>query len=111
MKASTVKEVLIAAKWILENVGWCQGAYYKDKNGLKTSVFAIKSGDSLDCCCLVGACNLVDTDFYLSHCAVQSLGIVVGNQHVPTWNDSKGRTKEEVIAAINTAIEKENAYV
>lgn len=33
MKVHTVKEVLIAAKWILENVGWCQGAYFKDKEG------------------------------------------------------------------------------
>jgi hypothetical protein len=35
MKAKTVKEGLIATKWILENRGWCQTHYHADKNGVR----------------------------------------------------------------------------
>ena len=33
MKAKTTKEVLIAAKWILENTVWCQKSFYQTKKG------------------------------------------------------------------------------
>jgi hypothetical protein len=50
-KAETVKEVLIAARWILENVGWRQLGrinYPRDYTGPRCAVAAILSVETLD---------------------------------------------------------------
>jgi hypothetical protein len=45
-QATTVKEVLIAAKWILENRGWCQGYYAKDAMGARVVDFNLEEGET-----------------------------------------------------------------
>lgn len=92
-KAKTVTEVLKAAKWMLENVGWCQGRYTKyDSNG-KTTAF-----------CAAGAIEAVNADWGLVSKALDRLGTVVGESYIPTWNDEKGRTPAQVLKAFDKAI-------
>lgn len=50
-KAETVKEVLIAARWILENVGWRQLGWIncpRDYTGPRCAIAAIRSVETLD---------------------------------------------------------------
>lgn len=99
-QVKTVKEVLIAAKWILENVGWCKGAYAKDKFG---DWLVPGEPHEVTCACSSGAIYLVEAPRKLQESAIFLLGTIV-NSHVPTWNDLFSRTKEEVLQAFNKAI-------
>lgn len=92
-KAKTVTEVLKAAKWILENVGWCQYRYSKaNKNGKLTAF------------CVAGAIESVNADWDLIIKAETTLGKVVGEDYIPNWNDVKGRTLPQVLKAFDKAI-------
>lgn len=94
MKAKNTKEILTAAKWILENVGWIQGNFYKmDPTGNKYVGF-----------CAVGALQQVEHDIdYGCDKAMNCLVEVIGVSLV-YFNDAQGRTKEQVLAAFDTAI-------
>lgn len=60
MKATTVKEVLIAAKWILENKGWHRGCFYRNSVGGELSSYMIATQpDQLASVCLLVANMLV----------------------------------------------------
>lgn len=111
MKAKTVKEVLVAARWIIENVGWCQWHFAKsgDKEvwmGRRTTIekAAQEAGVSkVDCFCALGAINAVEADYDLK----RSAAVVIDNHtggSVSTWNDTDGRTKEEVLDLFDRAI-------
>lgn len=105
MKAKTAKEVLIAARWIIENVGWCQNAYYKDANG-ETGWNFINPPVSVSCACASGAIYFVEAD---SELHVAALNILFKNippigTTISGWNDQPGRTKKQVLAAFNKAI-------
>ena len=110
MQAKTVKEVMIAARWIIDNFGWCQGSFYKGKNGERVYRDMLHDKEQLGCCCLVGALRLVEADHDIYNQTVFNL--CVQNKVVPlgtnltTWNDEPGRTKEQVIKLLDKAIEK-----
>lgn len=98
-KAKNIKEVLIAAKWMLENVGWCQGLFSKrDDSG------------SIKAMCLVGAINRVQlTDAGYKKLLQEKSTTMLSKllkQDVWIWNDTEGRTKEEVISLLDRAIKK-----
>jgi hypothetical protein len=103
MKAKTVKEVLIATKYILENVGWCQGSFYLDKNGncMGTCLYPYQYAD-LRACCLDGALQLVDTDARTRNQTYQTLRSFIPG--IITYNDFEGRTKQHVIEMLEATI-------
>jgi hypothetical protein len=111
MKATTPKEVLIATKWILTNFDWCQGSWYKAADDKAISSRDILEGRvQLNSCCLDGALSLVDCDVSAAWSKANDLleqdEAVHGMDGLVHWNDTKGRTKEQVINLLNRAIEK-----
>jgi hypothetical protein len=96
-KVSSAKEILLAARWILENHTWMQNDFQSFNNG-KWSF------------CAVGAINQVKTDSRPQYqVARQLLNSVVGGSIV-AYNDDEGRTKEEVLVAFDRAIAKADAH-
>jgi hypothetical protein len=110
MKATTLKEALIATRWILQHTGWCQGQYYMNKEGHSTMNPLY---GSLGGCCLGGARDLVECD----RAALRSklfgkiLGAIKNVDNncytVVDWNDHPERTKEEVFALLDKLIEEQ----
>ena len=92
--AKTAKEVLIAARWMLENIGWTQRKFFD----LETR-----------CMCASGALNRVECndghgfDSAIREEARNKLVSVIRNDII-TWNDNQFRTKEHVLAAFDAAI-------
>ena len=112
MKATTVKEVLIAARWILQHYGWVQGTFYLTTYGLRVpSIKALEPGDTLKACCLTGALRLVEVEDRIHGLFDRTYDLVRQSAQearwgVSNWNDTPGRTKEEVIALLDKAIAK-----
>jgi hypothetical protein len=118
-KAKTVKEVLVAAKWILENIGWHQGSFYKDKKDNRMIYpIDITSPDvlsTLGSFCAVGAINVVEKADYNPDTETSALQqktfdtlvefLPFSVRNIPYWNDAIGRTKQEVLAVFDKAIE------
>jgi hypothetical protein len=105
-KASTVKEALIAAKQLIEQVGWSQGWFVKLNNQHKVIGY-----------CAAGAINKVCETESEDHCATASalsrtssaqtrnhFSKVVG-QPIVEFNDAPNTTKEQVLQAFDKAIE------
>lgn len=64
--AKTAKQVLIATKWILENVGWCQKRYFSDHNDNDITYHDVVNRKIVPAkCCLTAAIDLVDASQYL----------------------------------------------
>lgn len=80
---------------ILNDKGWIQGSYGGDKIGY----------------CLIGALHTaaygMDSDLYYETYSKVARFLTIDNnvteQSLPRWNDTEGRTKEEVIAALEGA--------
>jgi hypothetical protein len=108
MKATTAKEVLIATKWILTHYDWCQLHWEIDVDGDCTSnPTEYTSGKRrLKSCCLSGAIGLVEADWATKYDALGAIDKAIGGTYVSTWNDQAGRTKEQVLALLDTLIEK-----
>lgn len=106
MKAKTVKETLTAARWILENVGWCQGSYYKDKNGSNVGLAARHNPENVACACALGSIYLVENDepFAIDK-AITTLADASKIGSIADFNDDPGRTKQEVLDLFDRAIE------
>jgi hypothetical protein len=96
--AKTVKEVLIAAKWMLENVGWCQKTFRKYST----------SGESPSCAfCSFGAIinvNYGSPGLIDKALAVLSKSIDTASGSITIWNDDPKRTKSQVLAVFDKAI-------
>jgi hypothetical protein len=107
MKATTPKEVLIATKYILDNVGWCQGNAWQNKEGerIRDKQDVLSGKSTLGACCLIGAISLVECDDLSRGEALRSI-IEDVNTVAVSWNDSPGRTKRQVITMLNQVIKK-----
>jgi hypothetical protein len=93
-KKTQFKEAFLEVKKIVES-GWCQCHYATEKEH-----------------CLVGAMIAVscrnpffESDLIDKFIQSNNLPIVKRNFTVTAWNDAPGRTKEEVLAALDRAIE------
>lgn len=107
MKAKTSTEVLQAAKWILENVGWFQGNWsYSDP----------QSGEEVAFCAL-GAINKVEDGGQNKALAKTRLMEALPKKakreyanrswrDIATFNDDKKTTKRMVLALFDRAIKK-----
>jgi hypothetical protein len=112
---STAKEILIKAREILTPGRWVQGQWCTIKNGA-------------ECYCLVGAlkeaAGIYSTDVGLpiawdafadAEQALERVPEIAAHPHTPhdrlvvIWNDAPGRTRAEVIAALDTAIAAQEA--
>lgn len=103
MKVHTVKEVLIAAKWILENIGWNQNDYYRSKSGKRFDNHIDMS--DVASACSAGAIYLVEADVSLQEDTVDYLLQTIGGS-VSRFNDAPSTTKEDVLAVFQKAIER-----
>lgn len=98
-EAKSVKQVLVAAKWMIQNIGWCKGDFFKFKDGKEVAY------------CLSGATGRVQTDPSLRQAANLLISQFIKEDpaftgHIPSWNDAPYRTKEQVISLLNKAIKK-----
>ncbi len=111
MTAKTVKEVLAAARWMLENVGWCQGEFAKSQDktvwmGRYTTLEEAVQGagvETVDCFCSLGAINAVEADSSIKRLAEENLSTAIGGS-ILRWNDNPKRTKKEVLKSFDKAI-------
>lgn len=106
MKAQSVKEVLIAARWIIENVGWCQGFFCCQKDGRQLDLSeAKKEPQRADSFCLLGAINMVESKQYTHEAAIKIIEQVLGPRTYPVaFNDGPYRTKDQVLKVLDKAI-------
>ena len=99
-KAKTVKEVLIATKWIIENIGWCKMVPMRDEDEHSCNVI-----DYARSFCLSAAIGHVECDDQIR---VEARGIAerfIGeHDSIIDWNDRWYRTKKHVISLLNKAI-------
>jgi hypothetical protein len=99
-KANSVKEVLIAAKYLLENIGWCQGHFSLHQDGKPVSF------------CMLGAINAVEVwDIELTWEAKILLSQTIfknisDSQMLSDWNDKPARKKRDVIKLFDKSIRK-----
>lgn len=104
MKAKTVKEVIIAAKWILENVGWHKGNMFRDVKGKAIiSSTAVLNPERVGSVCAAGAVRLVDKFPSLEENTLRALSAQMGRP-VWLWNDTIASSKKEVLDLFDQAI-------
>ncbi len=92
------KQILINAKELIERDGWYQGGLGSPTKGY----------------CLMGALFYGAFDYYASidpkgkgrYYSVPEANGAVDNGFTSKWNDTPGRTKEEVLSALDTLIGK-----
>jgi hypothetical protein len=110
MKAKTIKEYLIATRYIIDNYGWCQNSYFKFKNGAPFWEEMKIDSQTFGGSCLEGAINLVEAVDGLRIATINTIEQVLPDhmslRTLPYFNDAPGRTKEEVLAFLDTLIEK-----
>jgi hypothetical protein len=109
MKATTVKEVLVAMRWIIDNVGWCQGALYTDKSGDKHNIippYDTVLKDDISGVCLSGAWYLVECDNEKVKDNALNILNSLTSYGMIVYNDSFCRTKEQVLALLDKAIKQ-----
>lgn len=86
------RRTLLRAADYIRNNGWCQDSYY-DTHSSAT--------------CILGAIvkveNLRERDLHAKHPVVNGSLKYLGTPTIPAYNDAVGRTKEEVIAALEGA--------
>ena len=83
---------------LLEQKGWCQGVFAKDREGESV----LPHSPCAEQFCMLGALGAVYRDEeYLS--ATDCLRRTLGETSLTAWNDDPTRTKAEVIAALKRA--------
>lgn len=112
-KAKNATEVLQAAEWIIDNIGWTQYASFRDKIGLSIGGEASTELDkrfyhSVASVCLTGAINLVNASKASKAEALARLrlDINIDDGALMDFNDEPGRTKEQVLAVVQEAIKR-----
>ncbi|WP_158877015.1 DUF6197 family protein [Antarcticirhabdus aurantiaca] len=81
--------------------GWTQGATARDAEGFR----CVPRDPRAECWCLLGAAVAVAVAKGITDPLARSLGFETGVAMV-IWNDTKGRTKAEVLARIDQALER-----
>src|SRR5690349_5736981 len=96
---SAVADVLRAARERVAR-GWCQGVDARDRSRRSVDPW------SKSACrwCMMGSLHAEDRPSGYENSALQLLKLAIGEGFVTCWNDAKGRTQAEVIAAFDKAI-------
>jgi hypothetical protein len=108
--AKTVKEVLIAARWILNKLEWVQGAFYRYRHInhylLPDNNEPNRQWKDLEGCCTLGALNLVET----AHLDLRDHAIYLIRKEVGGnpgfWNDYECHSKKDVLQVLNRLIKR-----
>jgi hypothetical protein len=102
-KATTVKEILIAARWIIDNVGWCHKGGSTSKAGKHTSLCALLAIDEVD---HIPSITARDAHNVLRAIIFKDNPINLPFTYVSIseWNDYHSRTKEQVLDLYDRAI-------
>lgn len=117
------KVVLLNATKTIIDKGWTKGAYFRDASQQYT-----RDPNEICSACLVGACGLAtghlrsfmrhqDSAALVTELAItlRKTGVtVIPNKYddeaiVTVWNDTPGRTKDEVLGLIDKTIKRLNA--
>lgn len=94
------KKVLIGARKLLAEKGWCQGAYARDLKG--QPVWEFVGSKAPVAYCALGA--IIESAGGAGEEARNVFSSVIDNNGLPAWNDHPSRTKEEVLTAFDQAI-------
>jgi hypothetical protein len=86
IKVDPVTEVITGAANYIEAHGWKQA--YGKHGGAR---------------CVMGALKSMTDDIFIRMEARERIGATIGSPFVETWNDTRGRTKGEVVAALRAA--------
>lgn len=105
-QAGTVKEVLQAVEWILNNVGWSQGYSFRDREGYMMFPVFEEHYPAIGSVSLGGAFKLVETEPKLKTDAINHFVNSNSLYGLVHFNDAMGRTKEEVLEAVGNAIQR-----
>jgi hypothetical protein len=95
--ATRAKRVLVKAEKLLRTKGWCQGVA-RDQKGRFCSIGAINEGTENDYKAITPVMN---ARVYVEKVIQQSR---FRNQHIIAWNDTRGRTKQQVLKVFRAAI-------
>lgn len=96
----TTVEVLKAARAKIEQ-GWCQGDAAQNSDGELCGSQDLNAS----CWCCVGAIGAVTAYNEQATPALKAIRDAIGTPGIAKWNDAKGRTQAEVLAAFDKAIE------
>jgi hypothetical protein len=110
MKAKTVKEVLIATRYIINKLDWCQGASYQTKTGKPIWGHHSINIPNISGCCLKGAISLVEMELENMFEGIEGAKSLIrkeiGQSRISQWNDTPGRTKQQVLDMLDGVIAK-----
>lgn len=96
-------DVLIAARAKIEQ-GWTQGKMARDNDGVSVRPLS----DDATCWCAAGAITAAGSSAQPMLAARAALTKAVAcRDFIGVWNDKRGRTQAEVLAAFDRAIEAE----
>lgn len=104
----TALDVLCEAREILVEKGWTQGCCARDARGKNCDI----GSKAAVCYCAVGAISHVSDyseptrPFKQACIALRRVINIKQGMSIGSWNDAPERTKEEVIAAFDKAIEE-----
>lgn len=101
--ARTTLQVLVAMRWLIDKIGWTQ------HNSIQLDEF----GKPIAFCIFGANCNVQTDTPATSHLAWISLKEFaakhggIQDRSIINWNDTKGRTKKQVVALLDKAIAQE----
>ena len=102
----TPKDVLVEMRRLIEEVGWTQDYDARDQEGEAVD----PCSEVAACFCLGGALHRAEHGGNAPHSVRDEVRLLstdaIGEGYIPNWNDRRGRTKEEVLQALDIAIEK-----
>src|ERR1700677_213193 len=104
-RSKTVKEVLVAARWMIENIGWCQGANLRNSQGKYIALDDAGEYKNVASLCTIGAIVMVEAPEQTKNTAYIRLSRIIDHTVISQWNDEPTRTKQEVLSAFDKAIE------
>lgn len=102
-QAKNSTEVLQAMHWIIDQIGWCKGAKFRDKLGHRM-ITPFSERKSLDSVCLSGAYCLVEGNQDVKEGAWARLHKRLEPAAPVDWNDDAERTKQNVLQLLKDEI-------
>lgn len=101
-QATTLKQFLIATRWIVEHLGWHQGNLYLNAEGKRISV----DDPTIRSACLYGSMMLVEAPSGIRGSAAMFLEQLLLATPISAWNDAQDRTKQDVLNLLDEAISR-----
>jgi hypothetical protein len=87
------------------DMGWSQDAHARDRSGEEVSLTS-EEARAWTLCAAFALAGKDGIPMDRLHGALRALGDVTGMTSIEGWNDDSRRTKQEVLDALDTAIER-----